>query len=211
MSDSTIAAPLTMICGPTCGCGKGTPFIPDGHGTWLCPAACMHCGKSFGGSQWATGNPATVVTLTPFLFPDKAQLEIAELRSHVSTLTQSLEESQKVRDAYATAARVIHLHLVEFCDESLPFDEMIADAARKAAAQLSTLTQARDEATRLVGVETRNANYLSVQLESARSALQSVREAAETLTTRIDGDILDHEAGEALNTLHAWLNEAHNV
>lgn len=37
---------------------------------------------------------------------------------------------------YPAAARVVHLHLSEFCDESLPFADMIADASRRAAAAL---------------------------------------------------------------------------
>ena len=48
-------------------------------------------------------------------------------------------ENEKLRetvDKYATAARVIALHLKPFCDESLPYDEMIADAARKASDEL---------------------------------------------------------------------------
>lgn len=40
---------------------------------------------------------------------------------------------------YATAARVIHLHLKEFCDESMSYDEMISDASRNASAEIQRL------------------------------------------------------------------------
>jgi hypothetical protein len=40
---------------------------------------------------------------------------------------------------YAAAARVIHLHLGEFCDETKAYPEMVADAARKAAAAIAEL------------------------------------------------------------------------
>lgn len=42
-------------------------------------------------------------------------------------------------ETYDESARVIHLWLKEFCDESLPFPEMIADAARKAAKHIEFL------------------------------------------------------------------------
>jgi hypothetical protein len=52
----------------------------------------------------------------------------------------------EIRDRYATAARVIGLHLREFCDDSLPYDQMISDAARKCAAALAVERQAREQA-----------------------------------------------------------------
>lgn len=58
-------------------------------------------------------------------------------------------ENEKLRetvDKYATAARVIALHLKPFCDESLPYDEMIADAARKASDELEQVKRERDAA-----------------------------------------------------------------
>jgi hypothetical protein len=42
----------------------------------------------------------------------------------------------KIRDDYATAARVISLYLKPYCDETLVFSEMIAEASRRAAADL---------------------------------------------------------------------------
>lgn len=51
---------------------------------------------------------------------------------------------EKALEKYATAARVIALYLCDFCDKAKPYDEMIADAVRRAAARLERLTQERD-------------------------------------------------------------------
>jgi len=40
---------------------------------------------------------------------------------------------------YPEAARVAHLWLVEFCDESLPYPDMIAEAARRASREIDSL------------------------------------------------------------------------
>lgn len=58
-------------------------------------------------------------------------------------------ENEKLRetvDKYATAARTIALHLKPFCDESFPYDEMIADAARKASDELEKVKEKYDAA-----------------------------------------------------------------
>ena len=60
-------------------------------------------------------------------------------------------ENEKLRetvDKYATAARAIALHLKPFCDESFPYDEMIADAARKASDELEQVKREQDAAIR---------------------------------------------------------------
>ena len=77
---------------------------------------------------------------TESLYADKASLEIMDLCMEAATALSTLQaENEKMRetvDKYATAARAIALHLKPFCDESLPYDEMIADAARKASDEL---------------------------------------------------------------------------
>ena len=60
----------------------------------------------------------------------------------LSTLQAENEKLRETVDKYATAARVIALHLKPFCDESLPYDEMIADAARKASDELEQVKRA---------------------------------------------------------------------
>ena len=49
----------------------------------------------------------------------------------VIALKKEFEKVKKIRDDYATSARAIHLYLKEFCDETLPYPEMIADAVRR--------------------------------------------------------------------------------
>lgn len=61
----------------------------------------------------------------------------------LSTLQTENEKLRETVDKYATAARVIALHLKPFCDESLPYDEMIADAARKASDELEQVKAER--------------------------------------------------------------------
>lgn len=50
------------------------------------------------------------------------------------------KREHKIVCDYAQAARTIELYLREFCDKKLPYDEMIADAARKASAEIERLT-----------------------------------------------------------------------
>ena len=69
-----------------------------------------------------------------------------EAATALSTLQAENEKLRETVDKYATAARVIALHLKPFCDESLPYDEMIADAARKASDELEQVKQERDAA-----------------------------------------------------------------
>ena len=82
---------------------------------------------------------------TESLYADKASLEIMDLCMEAATALSTLQaENEKLRetvDKYATAARVIALHLKPFCDESLPYDEMIADAARKASDELEQVNR----------------------------------------------------------------------
>lgn len=61
-------------------------------------------------------------------------------------------------ESYAAAARVIALYLERFCDQTLPYPEMIADASRKAAAEierLSALPAADDARDAEIATETR--------------------------------------------------------
>ena len=66
-----------------------------------------------------------------------------EAATALSTLQAENEKLRETVDKYATDARVIALHLKPFCDESLPYDEMIADAARKASDELEQVKQER--------------------------------------------------------------------
>ena len=73
-----------------------------------------------------------------------------DVATALSTLQAENEELRETVDKYATAARVIALHLKPFCDESLLYDEMIADAARKASDELEQVKRECDEAVQCI-------------------------------------------------------------
>lgn len=57
----------------------------------------------------------------------------------IQALEAENKELKEIRDKYSESARVIHLHLQRFCNEGLPFSEMIADASRSAAKHIERL------------------------------------------------------------------------
>ena len=77
---------------------------------------------------------------------------------------------------YSTAARSIALNLQEFCDESLPYPEMIADAARKAAAECARLREALRDVVDSFDrwqVDPADREGISDEIDSARAALRA--------------------------------------
>ncbi|MFA7171567.1 MAG: hypothetical protein WC180_06260 [Candidatus Paceibacterota bacterium] len=54
-------------------------------------------------------------------------------------VVEELEQKKSIVERYALSARTINLYLKEFCDSSLPYDGMIADASRKASEELERL------------------------------------------------------------------------
>ena len=66
-----------------------------------------------------------------------SRTDVENMVADIESLQAQLAEVTQTRDDYATAARAISLWLKEFCDNSLTYDQMIADAARKAANALS--------------------------------------------------------------------------
>lgn len=60
-----------------------------------------------------------------------------ELIEMVEALQQENERLKKTVDRYATAARLIAVNLNQFCDRTIPYDEMIVGAVRKASKQLA--------------------------------------------------------------------------
>jgi hypothetical protein len=89
----------------------------------------------------------------------------------------------EIVDRYAAAARVIALYLGEFCDESLPYDEMIADAARKAAAALTAERQAREQAEAVHG---ENAQRVLNRLDRTRQALEQAEQERDRLREHVE-------------------------
>lgn len=92
-----------------------------------------------------------------------------EYATALSTLQAENEKLRETVDKYATAARVIALHLKPFCDESLPYDEMIADAARKASDELERVKAERDAA-----VECINTVYSYILIKSKTDAVRTI-------------------------------------
>lgn len=60
-----------------------------------------------------------------------------EAEAKLASAQEEIARQSALVEKYAAAARVIGLHLREFCDDSLPYDEMIADASRKVAEELA--------------------------------------------------------------------------
>ena len=115
---------------------------------------CDDCGLEYCGPecQQLCGTAATALST---LQAENAQLraDLEYEREHANAYYEECgqweAENEKLRetvDKYATAARAIALHLKPFCDESLPYDEMIADAARKASDELEQVKAERDAA-----------------------------------------------------------------
>lgn len=93
---NTTAAVVSMVCGPTCGCGKSTPFVRAGSG-WMSPSACVHCGKSFG-APMLVGGGAGSASVQYTLAPSESAT-ITALRSELETAKR--ERAQFWRWAYA--------------------------------------------------------------------------------------------------------------
>ena len=87
---------------------------------------------------------------------------IEQAATALSTLQAENEKLREAVDKYATAARAIALHLKPFCDESLPYDEMIADAARKASDELEQVKAERDAAVESIPHECKTCVYHTV-------------------------------------------------
>ena len=80
----------------------------------------------------------------PFL-TEKEESAVRALLAQVKELTAEHARVTQIRDNYAAAARVIALYLDDYCDRSLPYDQMIAAASRNVEAYVSRLTAERDE------------------------------------------------------------------
>lgn len=65
--------------------------------------------------------------------------------SAIDELRKESSESVKLLDDYASSARVIALYLKQFCDTSLNYPNMIADAARKACEALEKYQKSKQE------------------------------------------------------------------
>lgn len=71
---------------------------------------------------------------------------IAHAREDIPFLLAEVEKLNKFADAYAPSSRIIALYLAKFCDRSLPYAEMISDAARRADSEITALTARAEKA-----------------------------------------------------------------
>lgn len=136
----------------------------------------------------------------------------------MSTEQKPKDERLLIED-YEQAARVTHLYLKDFCDESLPFPAMVADASRLAKKAIeflqSEVIQANDEIeghkilfndTRVLWENLMNESNERVQNleESLEAALARVTTAFNMLESR-RAKIAAQE--ETIQTLKADLND----
>ena len=54
-------------------------------------------------------------------------------------LMAEIDRLKEIVEGYAASARIISLYLKEFCNKHLPYDEMIAEASKKAEAEIERL------------------------------------------------------------------------
>ena len=90
-----------------------------------------------------------------------------------------IERKHKIVCDYAQAARTIELYLKEFCDKKLPYDEMIADASRKASAEIERLQKAGNEAVNCFNRMETLYKIKCKELETAKT--EAIKEFAERL------------------------------
>lgn len=117
---------------------------------------------------------------------DQALSDLAEAR-------RELEEAKAGVESYATAARVISLHLKDYCDESLSYPEMIAEAARKAANTIEAAKESEALAVDFcVGLTGRNPDEIKgafSERDTARAQLAQA-EAGRSRVIKIGADAL---------------------
>lgn len=90
------------------------------------------CSKGFGNCEGCPydDDDADYVTLKCETLMLKDVLDL------INCQKAEIERKHKIVCGYAQAARTIELYLQDFCDKKLPYDEMIADASRKASAEI---------------------------------------------------------------------------
>lgn len=72
------------------------------------------------------------------------QLSVNAGADAVRQLNAVVERLTKTSNGYAASARIIALYLADYCDGTLPYPEMIAEASRKASAEISRLQSDND-------------------------------------------------------------------
>lgn len=133
-----------------------------------------------------------------------------QLSSDLATARRELEEAKAGVEAYATAARVISLHLKDHCDESLSHHEMISEAARRArnAIESAKESEARsvDFCIALTGRNPDDIKAAFVDLDTARAQFAQAEAEGRIATEQFDELKLELEgACSKLNALKTAL------
>ena len=71
---------------------------------------------------------------------------IPKLENKNKQLQAELEKKNEIIEKYGASARIIALYLDDFCNRYLPYDEMIADAARKISDELEKVKHKLEKA-----------------------------------------------------------------
>lgn len=113
----------------------------------------------------------TVLILIAALFA-LAPLAIIRIR-HFNEYRQKQDERRKVT-TYEEAARVTHLWLNDYCDESLDYPAMVADACRTAKKEIDKLKNIQKDISGLVRIEERRGLYRKLLLKYGAKAQVTV-------------------------------------
>ena len=68
---------------------------------------------------------------------------VENLNKLIAEKDAEIKREHETIEDYERAAKVIHLYLLDFCDENLPVDKMIAEASRRALAEIEKLQHSK--------------------------------------------------------------------
>lgn len=109
-------------------------------GPWIATEMTSHKSRKGGSTYYKVVQKANDLDQVCHYVPNKATAEfIAHAHEDIPYLLNENARLSSVVDAYASTARVISLWLRPYCNYSLPYAEMIADATRKASKEISYL------------------------------------------------------------------------
>ena len=97
------------------------------------------------GAEWVKNHGRNTNTALGELCKEAAHA-LSAVTEENTRLRTELELKNNIVERYAASARSISLYLKDFCNRSLPYDEMISDAVRKAETELEQVKRERDAA-----------------------------------------------------------------
>ena len=112
------------------------------------------------------------------------EIELKAMRGAANSYKAEVERLKKIVEDYAKAARVIELYLHKFCNKKLPYDEMIADASRKAEEEIERLQKA-------IKVQDIMIEQQDYKLKTAKS--EAIKKFAERLKATDTADLVGEQ------------------